>query len=258
MEYVYLYTLTDPRTGAVRYVGSANEPLQRLRQHFRESHNAAVNAWIDELRTLNMAPLYATVRQVPKADRLKEEALLIKAYENSGLLNITMRSRGPREATRVEYRERVVEKIVRHVEREYVTQYVYVEPEPSAIPISDEVMRRLEATAAYYGCDLGAAADFLIQEADEHQAGMMMLVEEMFPELAEDWDLELNGDELDGDERESDGDEFELEPDNEEDDPLALSDIETEWESWTLKPIDRYRIDVRTPQIRFDLNQKAA
>lgn len=53
-----IYGLTDPRTGAVRYVGKANDPEKRLKGHLRECRRrkTPVYAWIRKLVGLGLSP----------------------------------------------------------------------------------------------------------------------------------------------------------------------------------------------------------
>lgn len=55
-----VYALTDPRTGAVRYVGISVDVQNRLRHHvYRCTHphgNSALQKWLSELGALNLTP----------------------------------------------------------------------------------------------------------------------------------------------------------------------------------------------------------
>ena len=62
---VCIYALIDPRTNQVRYIGKANEPSERLRQHIssarrQESHKAR---WIKELLALNLQPVLKVLEE---------------------------------------------------------------------------------------------------------------------------------------------------------------------------------------------------
>lgn len=45
----YIYFLSHPTTGEVRYVGKTNNPRIRLWMHKRETKNTRKNAWIKSL-----------------------------------------------------------------------------------------------------------------------------------------------------------------------------------------------------------------
>lgn len=85
---MYIYTLTDPRTGVVRYVGSATNALNRFKEHRRYSHSAGVRMWVAELRLLGMEPLWAAVQIVPASDRLRAEYAVIAQHVGAELLNV--------------------------------------------------------------------------------------------------------------------------------------------------------------------------
>lgn len=52
----YVYTLTDPRTSEVRYVGETDNPARRLSQHAAANTGGATWAWCRELRALDLSP----------------------------------------------------------------------------------------------------------------------------------------------------------------------------------------------------------
>jgi hypothetical protein len=52
----YIYTLVDPRTDEVRYVGRTVEPHQRLRQHLKDSHSSDIREWVNELQNEDLEP----------------------------------------------------------------------------------------------------------------------------------------------------------------------------------------------------------
>lgn len=52
----YIYTLTDPRTDEVRYVGRTVQPHQRLYFHLNDPHTDRVETWINELQENGLEP----------------------------------------------------------------------------------------------------------------------------------------------------------------------------------------------------------
>lgn len=85
-KYAYIYTLTDPRDGIVRYVGSAQNAIHRFSSHRNHAHSEALTSWILELRRKEMEPLLAVVRMVPAEVRFAAERELIAQHSTSGLL----------------------------------------------------------------------------------------------------------------------------------------------------------------------------
>ena len=49
MKTLYIYTLTDPIDGLVKYVGMTNNPKRRLSEHLIEKTLTKKNNWIKSL-----------------------------------------------------------------------------------------------------------------------------------------------------------------------------------------------------------------
>jgi hypothetical protein len=85
-----VYTLTDPRDGAIRYVGKTiNQPLERLAQHLSAPTNPAMRVWFTSLGNQGLLPRMDTIATAPGDKLLAEEARLIKNHAKDGhrLLN---------------------------------------------------------------------------------------------------------------------------------------------------------------------------
>jgi excinuclease UvrABC nuclease subunit len=76
---ISIYTLSDPRTGNVRYVGKSKNPTARL-----SSHLLSGASWIKELKSYDLAPVMNIVALVNEADANEKEALWIKHYKSNG------------------------------------------------------------------------------------------------------------------------------------------------------------------------------
>lgn len=86
-----IYGLTDPRDGAIRYIGKANNAKKRLAGHLRDSRRrrTPVYAWINKLRALGMAPGLVEMAQCEGDDWKDQERRLIAEHRPSGrLLNV--------------------------------------------------------------------------------------------------------------------------------------------------------------------------
>ena len=83
----FIYTLSDPRTGVIRYVGCSIHPTIRARQH--RYTNTPVRAWIDELRAEGLAPLVNVVSEHRNwfVGTKQESALIAKLWPTGNLLN---------------------------------------------------------------------------------------------------------------------------------------------------------------------------
>lgn len=80
-----IYTLTDPRDGAIRYVGKTTKPLsERLAGHLASPTNPAMRLWINMLSAQRMIP---TITQVASVDETRlgvEEDRLIRKHIKQG------------------------------------------------------------------------------------------------------------------------------------------------------------------------------
>jgi len=67
METTNIYTLTDPRTNKVRYVGKANNVSQRYRAHLNKArkHQTHKWNWIQELKQEGLKPIVDVIDVVP-------------------------------------------------------------------------------------------------------------------------------------------------------------------------------------------------
>lgn len=54
---IQCYALRDPRTGSARYVGRSWSPSHRLKQHCSKAAAPQIKEWVDELRSLGLAPI---------------------------------------------------------------------------------------------------------------------------------------------------------------------------------------------------------
>lgn len=94
----YVYTLSDPRDGAVFYVGKGCR--SRLEQHERQAARGAVNAKCDRIRAIwadGGEVIRSRVASYAKEiDALREEARLIAEIGLSHLTNVAPGGRGGR------------------------------------------------------------------------------------------------------------------------------------------------------------------
>jgi hypothetical protein len=79
-----VYTLADPRTGQVRYVGATSDVAARFKVHQsgKGGNQCPRDAWIAELRTLGLAPICAVQEAGPEtgyADERKWIAFYLAA-----------------------------------------------------------------------------------------------------------------------------------------------------------------------------------
>ena len=71
METTFIYSLSDPITGEIRYIGKANNPKKRILDHVREnktSNKSHKISWIKSLIAKDLLPIVEIVDEVPKLD----------------------------------------------------------------------------------------------------------------------------------------------------------------------------------------------
>ncbi|MGA0595623.1 GIY-YIG nuclease family protein [Enterovirga sp. CN4-39] len=87
-----IYALTDPTSGAIRYIGKANDAAKRLKSHIRDSRrrNTPVCCWIRSLAERGKIPGLLVLVQCKAEDWPYLERLAIKAARDRGarLLNL--------------------------------------------------------------------------------------------------------------------------------------------------------------------------
>jgi len=103
----FIYTLCDPDTLAVRYVGKADDPAIRFKNHLKEKRNNHKVHWINQLKSQNKKPLLKVVEEVPKSCWEEHEKKWIAYYKNVGC-NLTNSTEG---GERVQFTEEIRKKI---------------------------------------------------------------------------------------------------------------------------------------------------
>lgn len=87
----FIYSLSDPATGVVRYVGKANNPAFRLSQHISHSQfdSSARGRWIAGLIASGLSPLLETLEEIPASDwpSVEKEYIRVISLTNRTLLN---------------------------------------------------------------------------------------------------------------------------------------------------------------------------
>lgn len=87
-----VYTLSDPRTDQVRYVGISNDVERRYVQHINENINASKRDWIQELKSNQLMPSLTVIETELTLEEAKEhERGWIRHYleHGSSLVNIS-------------------------------------------------------------------------------------------------------------------------------------------------------------------------
>lgn len=87
-----VYTLSDPRTGDVRYIGISCDVEQRYKAHLSDTQNASKREWISELKISQLAPTLSIIETGLNVDSARvRELAWIRYYLENGtqLVNIS-------------------------------------------------------------------------------------------------------------------------------------------------------------------------
>lgn len=60
---MYVYTLSDPRTGEIRYVGLTLNPAKRKYGHTHGNSSASSGAWIEMLLAIGLEPVFEVAQK---------------------------------------------------------------------------------------------------------------------------------------------------------------------------------------------------
>lgn len=96
MGTIDIYTIADPVTEEVRYVGQTKRGLRRKYEHFSNMRSLkkpkyALGHWMDKCRRRGVKPIYTVIDTVPASEGSAAEIRYIKLYKAIGahLLNLT-------------------------------------------------------------------------------------------------------------------------------------------------------------------------
>jgi len=74
----FVYTLSDPRTDNVRYVGATINPEERLKSHISAPHSDRLSDWVDDLEDEDVPVLGVTIGEGASID----EATMDEMYDS--------------------------------------------------------------------------------------------------------------------------------------------------------------------------------
>lgn len=85
-----IYGLYDPRDGALRYIGKANNSAKRLASHKRDARkrDAPVHRWIRKLETLGMSPTQKVLSVTDDWEAEERRLIALHRTDGSRLLNV--------------------------------------------------------------------------------------------------------------------------------------------------------------------------
>lgn len=91
MNKVFIYALIDPRENQIRYIGKANNPLERLKDHLSKRSlkiKTYKNNWIKSLLELNLKPNIEIIDEILESEWQFWEQHYISLYKSWGF-NLT-------------------------------------------------------------------------------------------------------------------------------------------------------------------------
>lgn len=68
MRLAFIYTLADPRTGEIRYVGKTFDMAKRLKEHIKNSRGTRCASWVKSLANDGVVPVMEVLEETPEAD----------------------------------------------------------------------------------------------------------------------------------------------------------------------------------------------
>ena len=89
-----IYTLSDPRTEDVKYIGISCNVKARYAQHMsnHKETNPEKKAWIEELKEQHLHPALGILETIPEKDKaLRREVYWIQIYARQGAMLVNMR-----------------------------------------------------------------------------------------------------------------------------------------------------------------------
>lgn len=90
MKKTYIYSLSCPLDGTVKYIGKANSPKDRFRKHKNladknNGDNILKNKWIKQLLDQNLLPILNVIEEVDISEWKVKEKFYIKLYKDNGV-----------------------------------------------------------------------------------------------------------------------------------------------------------------------------
>lgn len=86
---VFIYTISCPVSGLVRYVGKTNNTKERFRKHLSENNQTKKSRWIKGLKNKGLKPVFEIIDECTECDWQEKERQYIKVFKSVGanLLN---------------------------------------------------------------------------------------------------------------------------------------------------------------------------
>ena len=94
---IAIYTILDPRSEEVRYVGRTKNPNRRIREHLSDPCSEGLRRWFSELSGLGLKPIMRIIEWCQISEWMERESFWIASYRktNTMLLNVCSSGGGP-------------------------------------------------------------------------------------------------------------------------------------------------------------------
>ena len=92
----YIYALTDPRDGGIRYVGKSVQPDKRFKYYLWNNEKRPVQVWVKELLSVGLKPELVILESVAQSEWESRERHWISVMKdkNAPLLNVAIGGKG--------------------------------------------------------------------------------------------------------------------------------------------------------------------
>lgn len=86
---IFIYSISDPSTNLVRYIGKTKDVKERFRKHLTENNKTRKSKWMKGLRSKGLKPVFEIIDECLISDWQEKEIGYIKLFKSIGadLLN---------------------------------------------------------------------------------------------------------------------------------------------------------------------------
>jgi len=115
----YIYSLIDPTTKQIRYIGKADNPTDRMYKHLADKRVNYRTCWLKSLKKKGLKPRIEILAVVDKKQWQKWEVFFIKYYKDKGFKLVNGTSGGDGVVATDEVRKKISDKL----SKKQVVQY---------------------------------------------------------------------------------------------------------------------------------------
>ncbi len=83
MDKWFIYSLSDPKSGMIRYIGATTDPTRRYNEHLNGiKQNRTLKKWVESLRRGRLYPKMSILEQVSEREWEQKERQYILEHRN--------------------------------------------------------------------------------------------------------------------------------------------------------------------------------